>query len=109
MQLQEPHLLGMEGNLPKRRMRFTVWCLRCKTQVLFAPIKQVQPAIDSVSHGYQEAIDALKPGVHWDSIQHQCHVTLVKGFIALGIFIGSEDAIMDAGISSAFFPHGVGE
>lgn len=60
----------------------------------------------------------LTPNLHWDAIQLLCHRTLIKGFQRLGIFkspesLGSgswnaEEAILASGISSAFFPHGVG-
>jgi len=50
----------------------------------------------------------LRPGVHWDAIQLLCHEVLVEGFLALGLFKGSKDAILRSGVSSAFFPHGVG-
>src|SRR5258707_5900861 len=60
----------------------------------------------------------LKPGLHWDAVQLLCHQTLVKGFQRLGIFKtpnspgsgswNSEEAILASGVSSAFFPHGVG-
>ena len=60
----------------------------------------------------------LKPGLHWDDIQLLCHCVLIKGFQALGIFKSpsspgsgswnSAEAILASGISSAFFPHGVG-
>ncbi|KAH9939765.1 Creatinase/aminopeptidase [Epithele typhae] len=64
------------------------------------------------------SMEALKPGLHWDAIQLLCHRTLVRGFQKLGIFktpnsAGSgswnaEEAILASGVSSAFFPHGVG-
>jgi Xaa-Pro dipeptidase len=56
----------------------------------------------------QEAIESLKPGLHWDSVQYQCHITLIRGFLSLGIFTGDENEIVKSGISAAFFPHGVG-
>ncbi|CAE7212026.1 unnamed protein product [Rhizoctonia solani] len=56
----------------------------------------------------EEAIDSLKPGVHWDAIQLQCHLTLIDGFLELGIFKGEKSDILKSEISSAFFPHGVG-
>ncbi|KAL5631811.1 hypothetical protein ACGC1H_000010 [Rhizoctonia solani] len=56
----------------------------------------------------EEAIDSLKPGVHWDAIQLQCHSTLIDGFLELGIFKGEKSDILKSEISSAFFPHGVG-
>ncbi|CAE6485805.1 unnamed protein product [Rhizoctonia solani] len=55
-----------------------------------------------------EAIDSLKPGLHWDSVQLQCHLTLIDGFLELGIFKGEKSDIIKSEISSAFFPHGVG-
>ncbi|KAI0693061.1 Creatinase/aminopeptidase [Cytidiella melzeri] len=64
------------------------------------------------------AMEALKPGIHWDAIQLICHRTLVKGLQRLGILKSpdapgsgswnSEEAIIASGVSAAFFPHGVG-
>lgn len=64
------------------------------------------------------SMDALKPGLHWDAVQLLCHRTLIKGFQKLGIFHSpsspssgswnSEEAILASGVSTAFFPHGVG-
>ncbi|KZP12432.1 Creatinase/aminopeptidase [Athelia psychrophila] len=64
------------------------------------------------------SFEAIKPGLHWDAIQLICHRALVKGFQRLGIFKSpnspnsgswnAEEAIVASGISSAFFPHGVG-
>ncbi|KAL4258693.1 peptidase M24B family protein [Pleurotus pulmonarius] len=66
----------------------------------------------------KESMKLLKPGLHWDDIQLLCHRVLIKGFQALGIFKSpsspgsgswnSAEAILASGISSAFFPHGVG-
>jgi len=66
----------------------------------------------------KQSFDILKPGLHWDAVQLICHRTLVKGFQKLGIFKSpdapgsgswnSEEAILASGISTAFFPHGVG-
>ena len=48
--------------------------------------------------------------MHWDAVQLLCHSTLVRGFKKLGIFRADADeaAILAAGVSAAFFPHGVG-
>ncbi|KAI0791335.1 Creatinase/aminopeptidase [Abortiporus biennis] len=64
------------------------------------------------------AFNAIEPGVHWDAIQLLCHRTLIKGFQRLGIFKNpnspgsgswnSEEAILASGVSTAFFPHGLG-
>jgi Xaa-Pro dipeptidase len=56
------------------------------------------------------SLKALKPELHWDAVQLLCHRILVRGFQKLGIFRAEaeEAAILASGISSAFFPHGVG-
>ena len=56
--------------------------------------------------------------MHWDEVQRLCYRVLVKGFQKLGIFLSpdspnsgswnSEEAIIASGVSTAFFPHGVG-
>ncbi|KAF8632709.1 hypothetical protein AX15_001733 [Amanita polypyramis BW_CC] len=64
------------------------------------------------------SFNIIRAGLHWDEVQMTCHRTLVEGFQLLGIFKtpdspgsgswNSEDAILASGVSSAFFPHGVG-
>ncbi|KAH7102432.1 Creatinase/aminopeptidase, partial [Auriculariales sp. MPI-PUGE-AT-0066] len=54
------------------------------------------------------AYGLVRPGTHWDSAQHACHVTLVRGFLKLGIFKGSEQELLDSDVTTAFFPHGLG-
>ncbi|PFH49151.1 hypothetical protein AMATHDRAFT_76332 [Amanita thiersii Skay4041] len=66
----------------------------------------------------KESFNIIKVGLHWDMVQMVCHQTLVKGFQRLGIFKSpnspgsgswnSEESILASGVSSAFFPHGVG-
>lgn len=66
----------------------------------------------------QASSEILKPGLHWDAVHFLCHRILVKGFQRLGIFKSpespgsgswnAEEAILASGVSSAFFPHGVG-
>lgn len=76
-------------------------------------------AVYTLVHEMQRlSFEAIRPGVHWDTIQLICHQTLVKGFQKLGIFKSpnspgsgswnSEEAIVASGVSAAFFPHGVG-
>ncbi|TDL17094.1 Creatinase/aminopeptidase [Rickenella mellea] len=64
------------------------------------------------------SIAALKPGLHWDTIQLLCHTTLIRGFQRFGLFLSpsspssgswnSAESILASGVSTAFFPHGVG-
>ncbi|KAJ2920570.1 hypothetical protein H1R20_g16526, partial [Candolleomyces eurysporus] len=82
----------------------------------FAP--EAKAIYELVLEMQKASFDALKPGVHWDRIQYICHSTLVRGFQRLGIFKSpndpdsgswnSEEAILASGVSSPFFPHGVG-
>lgn len=76
-------------------------------------------AIYQLVHAMQSAaFAALRPGVHWDAVHLLCHRVLVRGFQRLGIFKSpeskgsgswnSEEAILQSGVSSAFFPHGLG-
>ncbi|KAF8331868.1 prolidase [Cantharellus anzutake] len=50
-----------------------------------------------------DAIAMLKPGVHWDRIHYQCHVTLVKSSLNWTAKSASASALM-----LSFFPHGLG-
>ena len=63
-------------------------------------------------------MEITKPGTHWDTIHLLCHKVLINGFQKLGIFKSpnspnsgswnSAEAILASGISSSFFPHGLG-
>ncbi|KAF7322945.1 Xaa-Pro dipeptidase [Mycena chlorophos] len=65
-----------------------------------------------------ECMDILKPGLLWDSAHLLSHRVLVRGFQRLGIFKSpsspgggswaSEEAILASGITTAFYPHGLG-
>ena len=50
----------------------------------------------------------VRPGIHWDTIHLHGHKCLVDHFLRLGIFRGRAAAILQSGISAAFFPHGLG-
>ena len=101
----------VESSHPKQEL-FTNLFSRCSRLVLKWIVEP------SSTDGYQLSFNSLKPGLHWDDVQLLCHRTLVKGFQRLGIFKSpnspgsgswnAEDAILASGVSSAFFPHGVG-
>jgi Xaa-Pro dipeptidase len=50
----------------------------------------------------------VKPGIHWDTLHLHAHRVLIEGFLSLGIFTGTPEAILQSGITAAFFPHGLG-
>jgi Xaa-Pro dipeptidase len=62
-----------------------------------------------VLHMQKEAEKMTRAGVHWDTIQLATHRLLVRGLLELGIFRGGdEETILRSGISTGFFPHGLG-
>lgn len=80
---------------------------------------------DLVLEMQSESFKILRPNLHWDAVQLLCHRVLVRGFQKLGIFHApnaqagpsvpsgpgsrySEEAIIASGVSTAFFPHGLG-
>jgi Xaa-Pro dipeptidase len=50
----------------------------------------------------------VKPGIHWDTLHLHAHKVLIDGFLSIGIFKGSPEAILHSGITAAFYPHGLG-
>ncbi|KAH9007858.1 Creatinase/aminopeptidase [Lactarius deliciosus] len=58
-------------------------------------------AIYELVHEMQTAsFKAIRPGLHWDAVQLLCHRTLSR--------CTDEATLLAAGVSAAFFPHGVG-
>ncbi|GAA5888395.1 hypothetical protein JCM5296_003317 [Sporobolomyces johnsonii] len=65
------------------------------------------------------AFGIIKPGTNWEDVQFLMHDVLIRGFLKLGLFtpgsLGasvSQDEVVEkikaSGLSSAFYPHGVG-
>jgi len=54
------------------------------------------------------AIDRVRPGVRYRAVHDTAKRVLVEGLVALGIFRGSVDGLLERGAASIFFPHGVG-
>ncbi|EIN04117.1 Creatinase/aminopeptidase [Punctularia strigosozonata HHB-11173 SS5] len=76
-------------------------------------------AIYELVHAMQkEAFSLLRPGVHWDAVHLATHRVLVRGLQRLGILKSprsansgswnAEEAPLAAGVSAAFYPHGLG-
>ncbi|KAF5862835.1 hypothetical protein ETB97_011075 [Aspergillus alliaceus] len=55
-----------------------------------------------------ECIAMLKRDVQWEDVHAHAHRVAIKGLLALGILIGSEDELFAKRVSVAFFPHGLG-
>jgi Xaa-Pro aminopeptidase len=56
----------------------------------------------------QRAIAKVRPGVSYRAVHEEAKRALVEGLVALGIFRGSVDGLLERGAASLFFPHGVG-
>ncbi|EFE44190.1 hypothetical protein TRV_01040 [Trichophyton verrucosum HKI 0517] len=54
------------------------------------------------------AFSMIKPNVLFDDMHAAVHRVAIKGLLKIGILTGSEDEIFEKGISTAFFPHGLG-
>ncbi|PHH66195.1 hypothetical protein CDD81_258 [Ophiocordyceps australis] len=56
----------------------------------------------------QESLQLVKAGALWDAIHLHAHRVAIRGLVALGILRGSQEEILNARTSVAFFPHGLG-
>lgn len=54
------------------------------------------------------AIAVAKPGRRYRDTHEAAKRTLVEGLVALGIFRGDVDGLLDRGAAALFFPHGIG-
>ena len=54
-------------------------------------------------------MERIRPGVQWEDLHFLAHRILIDEFLKLGLFIdGTAEEIFKSGISSAFYPHGLG-
>lgn len=71
--------------------------------------KESRDIYDTVLDMQTQALEALKPGVDWDDMHLLTHKILINSFLKLGIFHnGTAEEILDARVSVAFYPHGLG-
>ena len=61
-----------------------------------------------ILRAHEECMAMSKPGVMWRDVHmHAARIT-VDGLLQLGILKGNADELFERGVSSVFFPHGVG-
>ena len=53
-------------------------------------------------------VDEVRAGVDYADLQHATHRKLAELIADAGLAKGSEDALVENGVTSAFFPHGLG-
>ncbi len=63
---------------------------------------------DAVLAAQLAAIDMVRPGVRYRDVHEAAKRTLVSELVALGIFRGNVDGLLERGAAALFFPHGVG-
>ncbi|VEU20992.1 DEKNAAC101820 [Brettanomyces naardenensis] len=64
---------------------------------------------ETVRDMQKSVMDAVKPGVSWESMHMLAHKVLIKHFLKLGLFKdGTPEEILDSKVSVWFFPHGLG-
>ena len=56
----------------------------------------------------QDLTNALKPGVDYKEMQAQTHRQIAALLVDVGLARGSAEALMSSGVTTAFFPHGLG-
>ncbi|KAH3673666.1 hypothetical protein WICMUC_003569 [Wickerhamomyces mucosus] len=55
-----------------------------------------------------ETISKIRDGVSWDELHLLAHKILIDEFLKIGLFNGNKDEIFESGVSTIFFPHGLG-
>ncbi|KAK4705387.1 Xaa-Pro dipeptidase, partial [Phenoliferia sp. Uapishka_3] len=79
--------------------------------------KECREIYEVVLQMQEAAFKIIKAGTSYEDVQHLMHNVATRGLLKLGIFVpgsvkGSEDeiiaAIIASGLSTAFYPHGVG-
>jgi Xaa-Pro dipeptidase len=64
--------------------------------------------IDRVEALQQEVIRRIRPGLAYEELHDQSHQLLAHALVDLGIARGSAEAVVERGVTRAFFPHGLG-
>jgi Xaa-Pro dipeptidase len=64
--------------------------------------------VDGVDRVQQQLADAVRPGVDYGALHVDCHHRLAVLLAELGIVQMGAEAMVEQGVSSVFFPHGLG-
>lgn len=74
----------------------------------FDPKDEFSALIQAVNQVHLTAVDALKPGIKYSELQFLSHNLLAQVLIDFDFVRSSVETIVETGISSTFFPHGIG-
>jgi Xaa-Pro dipeptidase len=64
--------------------------------------------IRSVDAAQQKLVDRVRPGVDYRDIHLEAHRSIAGILVTHGLVSGSPEAAVESGITSVFFPHGIG-
>ncbi len=64
--------------------------------------------IRSIDSTQQKLADRVRPGVDYRDIHLEAHRSIAAVLVTHGIVSGSPEAAVESGITSVFFPHGIG-
>jgi len=64
--------------------------------------------IDGLDHMQQELCAMAVPGLAYERLHNKAHEKLATLLIASGLCTGSAEALVELGVTRAFFPHGLG-
>lgn len=69
---------------------------------------QQKDIFEIVLKAQSESIQLCQPGVHWSEVHKASALAIGQGLIDLNIIKGSVEELVQQGVVSLFFPHGVG-
>ncbi len=69
---------------------------------------EFQDLIRSVDSIQLKLVDRVRPGVDYRDIHLEAHRSIAGILVSHGIVTGTPEAAVDAGLTSVFFPHGIG-
>jgi Xaa-Pro dipeptidase len=78
------------------------------TRTYAAESGEFQDLIRSVDAAQQKLADRVRPGTDYRDIHLEAHGAIAAILVTHGIVSGSPEAAVESGLTSAFFPHGIG-
>ncbi len=78
------------------------------TRSYAADAGEFQDLIRSLDATQQKLVDRVRPGVDYRDIHLEAHRSIAGVLVTHGLVTGSPESAVDGGITSVFFPHGIG-
>jgi len=78
------------------------------TRTYAAAAGEFQDLITAVDNAQQQLVDRVRPGVDYREIHLEAHRAIAAILVAQGLVSGTAEAACESGLTSVFFPHGIG-